>query len=87
MAEKQDGRNAVPESGCVGWNHVPTWKSLPWTVMCERNKHLYPLYIRGLFLEQLSFTLVNVGLFLLLVCLYLKNNVGLYFFVCPMTSI
>lgn len=39
-------------------------------LLCVREINIYTLYTSGVFfLEQLSFTLVNVGLFLLLVCL------------------
>lgn len=79
MAEKQDGRNVVPEPGCVGWNHLPTWNAYH-GLLCVREINIYTLYISGVFLlEHLSFTLVNVGLFLLLVCLYLKNKSWLIF--------
>lgn len=50
----------------------------PWTVMWEINKHLM-LCVPWVFrLEQLSFTLANLGLSLLLICLNLKSKADWY---------
>lgn len=74
MAEKQNGRGLVCEHSCVGQSHVPIWKA-HLGVLCVREINFYVLYIpMVLLLEKLTFTLANTGLFLLLVCLYLKRR-------------
>lgn len=72
MAEKEDGRDLVYVG--VGQSYLPNWNA-HLRLLCEREINTYKLCVSWVFLlEQLSFTLANLGLSLLLVCLKLKGK-------------
>ena len=73
-AEKQNGKDLVPRTKLYGAEPCAQLERPHWSAMCEINKLLIFYIPVVILLEQFSFTLANIGLFLLLVGLYLKSR-------------